>query len=306
MRATVLGIDVEFSGNDPAVLAAAVDAFGAAITGPVAQCAAMVQVIVDDAAAPAHGGPIRHERNERGLIVTGSGCAGVVDVALRTAAAVVSTAVVRSRATFREDVLEALTLGMLTRLDRQPLHAAALALSGAVLLLHGPSGAGKSTLALAAAAAGIDAVADDIVFVQERPRTRVWTRASAFHVLPAAALRLGLDPSGASVRVRNGTAKVAWAAPTPGTRAYDRFGLCLVGPRSERPRMTRLTPDEAVRRIDVRADPGFDHFADSMPLLLPRLAQGGAWLLEPSADPCAAVPLLAAMLDDVAAGARAS
>ena len=56
---------------------------------------------------------------------------GVADIARRTAFARVTPALVRDREHFRYGVLEALTLWMLTALDRQPLHAAALERDGA-------------------------------------------------------------------------------------------------------------------------------------------------------------------------------
>jgi hypothetical protein len=61
------------------------------------------------------------------------------------------------------------------RCGRFSLHAGCLARSGRGVLLAGPSGSGKSTLALALALAGLDYLADDLVFLApDDERLRVY------------------------------------------------------------------------------------------------------------------------------------
>jgi hypothetical protein len=65
------------------------------------------------------------------------------------------------------------------------VHAAAVARGGRGLLLRGRSGQGKTTLAYAAARRGLQAVAEDVVWV-ETARERWWGRPWTFHLLPDA------------------------------------------------------------------------------------------------------------------------
>lgn len=307
LRATVLGIPVEFASNEPAVLAVAAAAFGAWRDVPQhdePEAVARVRIIVDDAAAPSAGGPIAHRVLAAGLVITGRGCIGMTHPARREAVACIASELLHDGAVFRSEVLEALTWGLLTRLDRQPLHAAAVVRNGAALLLHGPSGSGKSTLALVAQRAGLHAVADDIVFFQSRPRLRVWAAPGPLHVLPAVAAALGVDTTRATLRERGGTAKLAVEVRPARERAFDRSGLCLLGPRAVPARARRLGHAEAMSMLNLRADAGFDVFADTIAPVLARVICGGAWLLEPSPSPGDSIPLLFGMLDDIAAGGR--
>lgn len=309
LRVTVLGIPVEFATNDPAVLAVADTAFGAWRDAPQQQpheATAVVRITVDDAAAPLTGGPIAHRFQDGGLVISGRGCIGMTHHERREAAAYVARHVLADGVTFRSEVLEALTWGLLTRLDRQPLHAAAIARGDTALLIHGPSGSGKSTLALAGTHAGLDAAGDDMVFLQSRPRLRVWTAPGPLHVLPTSATALGVDTSHAPMRVRAGTTKVAVEAQTAGARAFDRSGLCLLGPRTASARARRLSDAEAMSMLDLGTDAGFDVFADSIAPAVARLIRGGAWLLEPSSSAEDSVPLLAGMLADIASDGRST
>jgi hypothetical protein len=57
---------------------------------------------------------------------------------------------------------------LLERRRRYSLHAACLARDGRGVVLAGPTGSGKSTLAIALARAGLDFLADDVVFLDHR------------------------------------------------------------------------------------------------------------------------------------------
>src|SRR5690606_33490800 len=129
---------------------------------------AVVRIVVEGS-GPADPSPIRHDVTAGTFTIRSASCTAAIDVAGRHAYAQLTPRLVDDVDRFRDRVLDALTWALLTRLDRAPLHASAIACDDAVLLLHGPSGSGKSTLALAAHAAGMTTVADDIVFVQRRP-----------------------------------------------------------------------------------------------------------------------------------------
>jgi hypothetical protein len=78
------------------------------------------------------------------------------------------------------------------RRGRYGLHAGAAARNGNAVLLPGGSGSGKSTLALALGQAGLDLLADDLVFLGDE---LAWGLPEDVDLLPASARLLGLVPS---------------------------------------------------------------------------------------------------------------
>src|SRR5690606_20326200 len=115
-------------------------------------------------------------------------------------------------------VLDALVLFLLTPLDRQPVHAAAVAHGGAGLALAGHGGAGKSTLAYAALAAGLDVLGDDAVYVQLEPTPCVWTLRRPLHLTPEAASWFPELAGRPAIPRAHGTRRIA-VMPAAGTPA---------------------------------------------------------------------------------------
>lgn len=250
----------------------------------------------------AHGG-VAHIVNDDGRLTIHSRCAlGIADPARGEAMAWICPELLRDARRFRCDVLEALTLALLTRCDRQPLHAAAIAHDGTGLLLCGPSGAGKSTLAYAAARAGMRVVSEDTVFVQTDPCLRVWGMAAAFHLQPDAAAHFDELSAIESSELPNGKQKVVVRADTAGIAAVqctiDRCGVCILGERRPVPECQRLSSADAAALVHL-SDPGFDTFATSILPSVRRLTEHGAWLLHPSCSPEDSVPLLTRMLNEL-------
>lgn len=312
----VLGIVTRFVSNSADVLAAIEDAFGA--WRPLQPSAIQpgtsrtVRIIVQREDVRYAAGPtdITHVVTGDGRLTLRSSAAfGMSDPQRGEAVASVGTELLRDPLRFRSDVLEALTLSLLTRADRQPLHAAALVRDGSGLLLCGRSGAGKSTLAYAAARAGMHVVSEDIVFIQMQPRLRVWGRRTPFHLVPSAAADFEELRTAVPTRLHNGRQKVVvpmiGAAGVPGAAAatamfVDYCGICILADRRDAPEQRRLTTDELMTLIDL-ADPGFDAFAVSIVPAIVALAGRGAWLLHPSSRADASVPLLDGMLDELIA-----
>jgi serine kinase of HPr protein (carbohydrate metabolism regulator) len=195
---------------------------------------------------------------------------------------------------------------LLTRRDRQPLHAAALVQDGAGVLLYGPSGSGKSTLAYAAARSGMHVVSEDIVFVQRQPHLHVWGSPGPFRLLPSAAAGFAELAAVAPTRLHNGKEKVIVAAHASAAAGRARVvrdcGVCVLGERRAEAQVRPLSGIEVMSLIDLTGDPGFDAFADAIAPAVARLARNGAWLLHPSRSPGDSIPLLAYML--AAVGAR--
>lgn len=307
----VLGIVTRFVSNSEAVLADVESAFGRwrsldpALIGrhPVQSIRIMV---VDGAARDdvAHDDVAHRMPGDGRLLIHSRAAVGVSDPQRGEAVAWLTTELVARPESFRYDVLEALTWALLTRCDRQPLHAAAIVSDGAGLLLCGPSGAGKSTIAWAAARAGTTVMSEDIVFVQSQPHVRVWAMPGAFRLLPDAAAGFAELAGSVPVRLHTGKRKVLVESPASdaaGSPVIEHCGVCVLAPRGASATARRLGPDDVGALLDLSADPGFDAFADSLPPALAALAVNGAWLLQPSSAPDESLPLIAAMLDDVAA-----
>jgi energy-coupling factor transporter ATP-binding protein EcfA2 len=303
----VLGIRTSFLTNSPAVLGIVEEAFGGWGTLPFPAIervpAAAVRVFVHDdpETAPI---TVRHEPDGARLLVSSAASAGRSDPAVRAAWAFVARALVADRDTFRHDVLEALTWALLTRFDRQPFHAAALAQDDAVLLLAGASGSGKSTLAYAAARAGMQVQADDMVFLQAHPHIRVWARPTAIRLLPDTAAHFAELAHASPVRLHNGKLKFVTAPTAAVSRAapacvFERCALCVLGERRPAPELRRLTMAELMAAIDLRAEAGFDAFADSLEYVVRSIARPGGWLLHPGSSPDASLPLLRAVLGEL-------
>lgn len=310
----VLGIPVRFASNSADVLAVIESAFGVwtQLDGDsiAEQPPVSVRILVHERAEPAGTQAdfvYRLPDDERTIIHT-PGSVAVADPVRRDAVAYISMALLADVAHFRHGLVEALTLTLLTRYDRQPLHAAALIRDESALLLCGPSGAGKSTLLYAAARSGMQPLTDDAVFVQMENGTRIWAAPGAAY-LSADVLPHFPELAGLAIDVQaNGKQKASVDLRTmggvPRALAASQCAVCVVGTRADRPALTRLTQQEAVAGMLADTATGFDIFAESIAPALRDLTSGGAWLLRPSHDPAASVPLLNDMLDRLAAEAR--
>ena len=123
----------------------------------------------------------------------------VSDPLRREAVVRVTKGLVADRMHFRTEVLEAVTLALLSHFDRHPVHAAAVALNGRAVLLAAPSGTGKSTLAYHCHLDGLDLLGDDHVRVQLEPSVRVWGWPARVRLLSGAATSAG-SASNAAVK----------------------------------------------------------------------------------------------------------
>lgn len=200
------------------------------------------------------------------------------------------------------EALDTLTLFLVTRLDRQPVHAAAIADGNRGLVLAGSSGVGKSTLALAALRAGLRVLTDDAVYVQLRPRLRVWGMGRPLHVPPGTAERFPDLARGPAVVRPGGKRKVAVALESGGEAVgeppvLERTGLCVLEAGGQGPSVATLPVEEAVQTLLSRLDPGFDAFRETIPERIRALAGGGAWRVRVGAEPEGALPALRELLE---------
>lgn len=307
-RIPVMGLPVRFATNAPAVLELVEETFGLwrALSSDKVEGGedeVRVRLIVEQGEeGEEEHAPLSYRMpdGERVFLST-PGSFGVADPGRRETVIYATTELVEDRQHFRYGVLEALTLAVLSQLDRQPFHAAALVRDDAALLLTGPSGAGKSTLTYAGVRAGLRVLADDTVNLQLQPRLGIWGMPGYLH-LPADAADRFPELAGSETRLlANRKEKLAVdlraidaVAPSP---VVDRAGLCLLSRREDGPVLEELGQDEAVEELLRREEPGFDVFRDTIGAAIRELARGGAWRLHVGADPSAAVPYLHRMFD---------
>lgn len=300
----VMGIPVRFETDARAVMAAVDDAFGAwrgADADPAWADRAPVRLRIRTLAVDGdEDGPLRQRWSGGRLWVRAGASRGVAHIARRTAVARVTPAFVRDRERFRSGMLDALALWILTALDRQPLHAAAVERDGRVLLLAGVSGVGKSTLVYAAMRAGLRVLTEDCAFLQDGPAPRVWGMPGAVHLLPDAVRWFPELASTAPALRANGKTKLpvgvraAGAAAPP--RAVERVGVCLLA-RGPFPSIETLPPHAVAAGLTGRLEPGFHRFAGTIGAPVRRLAQRGGWRLTLPSDPHATLPLLHRLFD---------
>jgi hypothetical protein len=202
---------------------------------------------------------------------------------------------------FRHGVLSALTLFLVTKQDRIPVHAAALVgPSGRGLLLHGPSGAGKSTLCVAAHRAGYRVLAEDVVYVQIEPDAQVWGAPGPAHVPPGSLHFFpGLAATGRRIRA-GGREKVVVPLQGPSASVEPLVGapaVVLLEPSTGAPAFTEASPRDVAKAVGDPQEPGFDLPREAIDPVVRLLADAGAWRLRVGSDPGAAVRALEPLLD---------
>jgi hypothetical protein len=298
----LLGMTVRLCAENDRLL----DAAAAVLDGGAAQAVAApvgATVVLRGAAegsVPDVTQVLAHAWSSAGVLTFhGAGCRAVVDIEAQAADATLTAALLADETRLR-DVLHALVLSILTRRDRQPLHAAALAAAagGTGVLLAAASGTGKSSVAGAALHAGMTVLSDDTVFVQQQPSLRVWSMPGPLY-LPADST-LAAAAHAVPVRRANGKRKLMLPLPHAGM-PLERTALCILD-RSERwtrARLTEVDCDVAVSSIMGSLSPGFDMFRESLEPCLRAVAAGGAYRLELTADATAALPHLRALLASV-------
>jgi hypothetical protein len=239
---------------------------------------------------------------ERLLMSTGRDLA-CADTARQDAIAYVTRAALERPEEFRYSILESLTLFLVTALDRQPVHAGAVLQRGSALLLSGPSGVGKSTLCYAALRAGLQVLSDEAVYVQQRPRMRIWGLPGRIRLEPGARAQFAELVDAIVRRQPNGKDKVVVRVSSSGgipvRPVAERAGICLLR-RGEECALRKIGVDELERHMLDQMESGFDLFADTVRPLLRDIGRMGAWELTLSTSPQAAVPLLLQALQELA------
>lgn len=297
---------MSFRSNHPAVIRIVEEAFGQwnsrkFATDPAGTKPVHVTVLVhgeeesreDESFPPLQFRSVDRER----VLLHGPGSVGLADARGREAVAWVTPSVVQSGPHFRDGVVEALTLAVLSHLDRTPFHAAALARGGRALLLAGPSGAGKSTMCYAAVRSGWKLLAEDRVNIQMEGALRVWGLSRFIRLPPSARAHFpeleGLEPSVVSGGREKLVVDVSVRGALPDRPYADRAALVVLerGP-TDVPRLEPLTPDALAGALPWGSEPGFDVFREEIEEAVRRLSRPGGWRLVPGGHPDDALPLL--------------
>jgi hypothetical protein len=307
LDAPVLGIPVRYESNSPTVIAIAESVFGQWRTldrSPelIAAQGALIRVmVVDGDEGNVEHAPFRyHVPDADRVIVTTRGSVGLADGRRREGVIYATPALVRDREHFRYNMLEAVTLSVLSRQDRTPFHAAALMRGDTALLLAAPSGLGKSTLAYAGARAGLKVLAEDLVFLQRRP-LRVWGWPGALHLPADAAAHFPELVENGPMLLANGKKKIALRTRTldalPAVPVARRAGICLLRRENSGAVSENLDGRTLIGELTRASEDGFDIFDDIIDEVLAPICRHGGWILNVAGPPAQLVPELFAMLD---------
>jgi hypothetical protein len=277
IRLSIMDRPVVIRASDPALLAAAAEAYpdwrrSGQTDGPPI-------TLELEAVGATSGEPLRIDVEERRLRLTGAGAQGWADARTLTAGCKLPLALAG-------EVLDTLVLFLLTRSGRTPLHAAGVMCGDTAVVLAGPSGSGKSTLSLAAMMRGLQVLSDDTVYIQLKPRLRIWGFPRPIHVFPADAPRFILG-----TRLRGGKLKAAAPMrPWPGPPVAERAAVVVLA-RGNRIGLEPIEPQVAARALS-RLEPGFDLLEAESAEAIAAVTGQGCWRLTLTRDPAAAIEAL--------------
>lgn len=287
----VLGISTTFETNSGEVLEIVDEAFGfwRALDGSELQEShhsggpLRIRVFVvagteGDIPAGEHAAIRSRCADDTRIVFESPGSVAMSDPLSGTATARVTASLVADRMHFRTEMLEAVTLALLSHYDRHPLHAAAVARGGRAALLAAPSGTGKSTVAYLCHTAGLDLLGDDHVRVQLEPQVRIWGWPSRVRLFASdAASKTVID-------VRDGVSAARLVA--------SDFTVCLLARDGGPAALEPLEPAAVERALEEQLSPGFDRFPTRWPAVARALVARPGWRLNLSGDPREALALV--------------
>jgi len=297
----VLGLPVRFESNATAAINAVRRSFGLWRQLPDSATSPGRPVVVRIEVRAGNAVPYRRPLLEYDLPapdrlrVTGPLVDALADVRTRYVRAIVDASLVADEAHFRYALIEALTLFTLTKLDRVPLHAAAIEDGDRLVLLSGNSGIGKSSLCQAASQAGLHVLSDDTVYIEIGPPCRVWPQPGWIRLARDAAR---FFPELAPIRDEPDSTDEKLVVPVPSRgpsdllpRPAEQVVVCALE-RSVGPGLERIGAAQLEARLLDTLEGGFALMEAEIRLGVGVLAARGGWLLRLPPHPEAAMPLL--------------
>ncbi len=270
----VLGVPLRIRTNDSRIQDLCARLFGYwreidnAVIDPV-HTATLDLVVESEATAPPLAGRIRYRYHEGTVLGSGPGILLHADRRTGRGLGFIHPHALNDALLLRRYVIEFSALLLTTRHDRAPIHAAAVAANGTVLLLAGPSGGGKSTLLYGLQRAGVPIVAEESACIACADTLRVWGHVSGIGLSPEAVQHFP-ELSGLSTRqMPNGRTKVfVDLAGTAGDRrpgtATGKFILCILERYgSPLPLLQPLSREAAAKILMRTREPGLEHYGDT-------------------------------------------
>jgi hypothetical protein len=280
---TLFGIATLVIADDPCLLATARAALVDWLTeAPIREPEITLRLARDDRPADWVSPAIRVEGSR--LTIDGDGIRGEADATTGDAHCRVPARLIDAPGALADQVIDPLLLFLATRRGRTPVHASGVMIGDTVMVLAGAGGSGKSTLAVAAMARGLAVLSDDTLYVEHGAGLRVWGVPRPIHVFPHDA-----PPGDHETRLRGGKVKRAVQLPA-GPRYADRTTLVVLA-RGDTLALEAIAPEEATRQL-AELEPGFDLLREESAAAVAALAAHGAWRLQLTHDPDAAIALL--------------
>ena len=301
----VLGRRVVFESNSSAVLEAVDRSFGTWArlpesfrdSAPVCR----VRLFVEDGEERATRPALRYLLPEPNRLIFSTGkSVGVAEVDRGEAYAFVTTGLVACDTYFRDGVIEALTLKLVTGTGRHPVHAATVVRNGRALLLAGPSGVGKSTLAYAASRAGLQVRGDEAAYVQRDPALRVWGMPGTVRLSTPGASHFPELSEVPLIISLNGKEKVVVDIDVEEDvlSPVAEAAVCVLSQGKEAASLERLNASVVFDFLTSRVESGFDLNPAEGRRVAEQLAGNGGWRVQLSDNPFDAVPLIEEMLEN--------
>lgn len=280
---TLFGIATLIIADDPRLLATARAALVDWLTeAPMPEPEITLRLMRDDKPADWVSPAIRVEGSH--LTIEGDGIRGEADATTGVGRCRVPARLIDEPNMLADRVIDPLLLFLATRRGRTPVHASGVMIGDRVMVLAGPSSSGKSTLAVAATARGLPILSDDTLYVEHGAGLRVWGIPRPIHVFPNDA-----PPGNHETRLRGG--KIKQAIPIArGARHAERTALIVLA-RGDVLALDAIAPGEAASLL-ADLEPGFDLLREESTAAIAALAVHGAWRLQLSHDPDAAIALL--------------